>query len=154
MWAALSRGRGKDTEAVGPKGPMRTCSGADHAAAALVTVRPWSLSGLLLQVAMPWGTPRGGAGQRRRWRKSSSVFGIYSSIVDASIKRQSLGRPESLPDGYGRGTRSCWTCWAPAGPAVYDIRGRGTPSHHLDGMGTIQHVRPSSATGTFMEPSD
>ena len=34
MWAALSRGRGKDTEAVGPKGPMRTCSGADHAAAA------------------------------------------------------------------------------------------------------------------------
>ena len=28
----------------------------------------------------------------------------------------------------------------------------GTPSHHLDG--TIQYVRPCSATGTFMEPSD
>ena len=28
----------------------------------------------------------------------------------------------------------------------------GTPSHYLDG--TIQYVRPCSATGTFMEPSD
>jgi hypothetical protein len=66
-----------------------------------------------------------------------------------STQRRSLGGTEPLFDGYGRGTRRRWT-----GPLVYDIRGRrpGTPSRRLDG--TMQHVRPCSATGTFMEASD
>ena len=36
---------------------------------------------------------------------SGGVFGIYSSIVDASSQSHSLGRPEPLSNGYGRGTR-------------------------------------------------
>ena len=44
-----------------------------------------------------------------------------------------MGRPEPLPDGYGRGTGRRWT-----DPLVYDIRGRAL----------------RVTTGTFMEPSD
>ena len=38
--------------------------------------------------------------------KTFEVFGIVSSIVDASSQRTSSGRPAALPDGYGLGTRS------------------------------------------------
>ena len=80
----------------------------------------------------------------------SAVFGIYSSIIDASSQSTHwAGRSRSPGRLRARDEEALdsldWTA------GVRHPR-PGTPSHYLDG--TIQYVRPCSATGTFMEPSD